>query len=371
MVKFSEYETGLPHTPSLDIIDSTKLTSFMTCERRFFFEYVLGWRAEDSVHLFFGTRIHEALYGINVGMLKDNSIRNEAESLQLFIKNGMDTKQPLTQVIKAGMELLSETNPIRMFFTQFPPDELMDASKNRYKGVLALLEYVRRNVFKWISFEDKPLVEFGGLISISKDYQLAYKLDGLYEENGYLLGREFKTGTPYPNWLRQWETALQPAVYNMVIFSMSSLLNMKHGGVVVHGLLVNKNVLDDSKGADFKDPYRHCASQEIKITKSVAAMESLLLDIFDHLDRMRDGFICLEKSVKMERMLGFPRNYKFCSNFYGGDCEYKNICLSDNRNILRSVVERNYQPAEFEIRHWNPLDEVKEVAETVNFSEVS
>jgi len=45
-----------------DIIDSSKLSTFMECPRKYFYEYVLGWRPSmPNVHLTFGTAWHAAV----------------------------------------------------------------------------------------------------------------------------------------------------------------------------------------------------------------------------------------------------------------------------------------------------------------------
>jgi len=52
----------IPESATHSVIDSTKIKSYQGCPRRFFFEYVLGWRLERPDHnLHFGSAVHLAL----------------------------------------------------------------------------------------------------------------------------------------------------------------------------------------------------------------------------------------------------------------------------------------------------------------------
>jgi CRISPR/Cas system-associated exonuclease Cas4 (RecB family) len=44
------------------VLDATKLQTYMRCPRKFFFNYVLGWKSEiPSNHLVFGSAWHMAM----------------------------------------------------------------------------------------------------------------------------------------------------------------------------------------------------------------------------------------------------------------------------------------------------------------------
>ena len=59
----------LPEQPTWKIRDSSKFDTFLRCNRRFFFEYVLGWRIAQPNHdLYFGecwhiAREHQLIHG--------------------------------------------------------------------------------------------------------------------------------------------------------------------------------------------------------------------------------------------------------------------------------------------------------------------
>jgi ATP-dependent helicase/DNAse subunit B len=52
----------LEKQPTWEVQDATKIQAYMNCPRRYFYEYVLGWRAErKNVHLEFGNGWHVAM----------------------------------------------------------------------------------------------------------------------------------------------------------------------------------------------------------------------------------------------------------------------------------------------------------------------
>ena len=56
------------------IIDNSKLSTFRLCQRKYFFEHVLGWLPDSlNIDLHFGTAHHEAMaYLMEHGTKKEN-----------------------------------------------------------------------------------------------------------------------------------------------------------------------------------------------------------------------------------------------------------------------------------------------------------
>ena len=77
--------TGIPTAPEWDIIDSSKLDTFATCERKFFYTYILGWRPEQtSIHLHYGTSVHLAMEHILLHGFSNETILS---AYQLFLSS--------------------------------------------------------------------------------------------------------------------------------------------------------------------------------------------------------------------------------------------------------------------------------------------
>ena len=349
---FSSYDLGIPSRPEWEIMDATKLKCFMSCERMFFFEYVLGWRQEGSIHLSYGTHVHQALHEIALSGSNPFTI-----DLRAFIDSyyGQMPKIQLSQIIELYVQAVQ--NPIlTKFWYSFPAKEFWDANKNPVKGILSLYLFCQEPVTEWKLLEGQPMVELGGQIVLSEDMILSYRLDGFGKlPNGNWGGIEYKTGAASQNWDAQWETDLQVTLYSLVGYEATGKL----GGLSVKGLLVNKSTMDDTKGLDKKDPFRHVMVRNLTIYKSSGQLCSFIEDLKTWWQRLHWNFSQAALTKNQDILVGFPRNYKNCASFFGRPCPYTDYCHSHHLNILKSVIERDYRPLEFVVNHWNPLDGLK------------
>lgn len=67
--------TPIPHHPTFDIIDSTKMSSFKSCARKYFYDYILGWSTTDSNALIHGSAMHVGQeYLWLKGLSRDNAM---------------------------------------------------------------------------------------------------------------------------------------------------------------------------------------------------------------------------------------------------------------------------------------------------------
>lgn len=362
MRKFSNYDLGMEKPEaSLDVIDSTKLKCFCSCERMFFYEYVLGWRSPESVHLAYGKAIHDALHEINILTNVDEAKLQDLTEKALLFDEALRTMLArgitITNAVKACIPLVGNS-PIGRFYDSM--EASVDPHKNATKGVLSLIKYVLEHCqkIKWFQHEGEPAVEIGGSILISDDIVLSYRLDGLAvdEATGNVYGVEYKTGKTTPYWLTQWDTDIQFSIYNLIVMLIGGSLSF----VLVKGLLLNNTKLDAVGKQDINDPYRHVILETLQIPRTALFLENFVSDVRILWTRLHENFQTAEKCKNKEVLETFPRNYRTCNAFYGRPCPYLYYCLSTT-NPLRDVLERGYKPAEFEVRHWNPLDDVRKV----------
>ena len=349
---FSKYDLDIPSPPEWEVMDATKLKCLMSCERMFFFEYVLGWRQESSIHLSYGTHVHQALHEIALSGKSPFSL-----DLRDFIKSYYQgvPKVTLSQIVELYVQA-SQNEILQKFWYSFPSKEYWDANKNPVKGILSLFLFCQEPMTEWKMLEGQPMVELGGQIVLSEDMVLSYRLDGFGKlPNGNWGGVEYKTGAASQNWESQWETDLQVTLYSLVGYEATGKL----GGLAVKGLLVNKSTLDDTKGLDKKDPFRHVTNKNIVVYKNAGQLYSFIEDLKTWWERLHWNFTQASLTKQSEVLVGFPRNYKNCSSFYGRTCPYLDYCHSHHLNILKSVIKNNYQPLEFVINHWNPLEGLK------------
>ena len=348
---FSEYDLGIPQHPAINVIDSTKLKGFFSCERMFFFEYVLGWRKAGGIHLNYGKEVHECLH--KLGMMPFDKALQTCEVLKSCIKS-LDAL-PLIDAVTYSVKLLDEDNPVKQLHQALQNQE--DPHKNATKAVLSVVQYITalEKPYNWYIHNGEPAVEIGGSVMLSDEIVLSYRLDGLAQsEDGSVFGVEYKTGGNSPYWATQWETDIQLTVYNLVVM----LIAQRSSFVRVQGLLTNKTILNDSKGLDKKDPFRHVHCQWLDVGRNELILENFLTDIRVIWKRLHENFREAERTKFSDTFEAFPRNYKNCSSFYGRPCPYLYYCYSCG-NILKDVLTRGYQPAEFEVNYWNPLEEVK------------
>src|SRR5574337_1338954 len=67
---------------TFNINDSTKLKTYMTCRRKYFYRYVLGWSLEEpNIHLVFGEAWHLAMAHLLTNGYSPQSV---AEAYELF-----------------------------------------------------------------------------------------------------------------------------------------------------------------------------------------------------------------------------------------------------------------------------------------------
>ena len=65
----------VPVSTTWDIQDGSKIKAYMECPRRYFYEYVLGWREDrPSNHLFFGSAWHEAMAHMYLNGFDTNTV---------------------------------------------------------------------------------------------------------------------------------------------------------------------------------------------------------------------------------------------------------------------------------------------------------
>ena len=65
----------MEHKEIWDVLDSTKIKAYLECPRKFFYEYVVGWRSiEPNIHLEFGKAWHLAMEHLLVKGYEDEEL---------------------------------------------------------------------------------------------------------------------------------------------------------------------------------------------------------------------------------------------------------------------------------------------------------
>lgn len=363
-----------PH-PTWDIMDASKLKTYLTCERMFFFEYVLGWRPDfTSNHLHFGSAHHEAMEFLTRVFCHPSGKDEPELRTYNMIPSELVSMIGGINLDQAAVLLLPKYPVIEYAFNKFfdyyrndpeftPETDEFYAPKTPGREALALLLYAHnyatsdRQNFTLLEYESEPMTELR-IPVMFEDYILVGKVDAIVQtKEGKIRSLEHKTGTPYGNWGSQWDMDIQPALYSYMLYMMYGA--DKYDGVLMNGVLFNKRTkLDEKK--DIKDPDRHLEFARHLVRKQPGIMQAWYTNTLMRLDDIHTQFkILADDDPKNNWMMSFPMRENHCNNFYGRECSYKGICMT-TPNPLKLT---DYIPSGFKEEWWNPMDEGKRTIE--------
>lgn len=291
--------------------DSTKLQCYMTCERKYFFEYVLGLRPERPIHnLVFGSSWHKA-------------------------------KEVL---FSQGYSIESIDKAYEAFLLEYRKDFSEDTDDD-YKGKFpanverALMEYVKQ----YAAQDDFKVLhtEIAITVPISKNRVIYGKMDTIIGEYlQQIASLETKTaGALWSYTQEQWLMKFQIDAYTHFLYCYYDPKD-------VYGVIVDTTVFkkQDRKGVSQNSHIR------IPVPKSPERLETWLWEantIFNRLeddfDRMNDG---KESDIYMKC---FPRRTESCIQ-YNKICPMHDFCHAWN-NPLSRIGEI---PMGYKVDHWDP-----------------
>lgn len=312
----------LLQNPTLKQIDASKLNTYLTCPRKFFFSYVLGWRPEGESHdLVFGTSWHAAM---------------EQLLLHGYNSTGIDAAFTAFQ------------DEYRKVYTA--DTDLDWGAKTPTNALLALTEYAaqyKHDNFKVIK------TECGGSVPFDEDFNLFFRLDNiLTNENDQIFSLEHKTGSIQANWWAdQWSLALQPNLYIHVLMSLYAI--EKVYGVKVNGTFFLKQGTAASKQRGQTNSFLR-----VPVRKTLAQMQTWYENTLEWMQCLKNDFHRLEETpIEAHTMQCFPKNTNNCVQ-YMKMCMFQPLCANWSNPLQK--IDR--PPLGFVVKHWNPLDyQTKEI----------
>jgi hypothetical protein len=312
--------------PTWHIQDASKVKTFMECPRKYFYEYVLGWRREGlNNHLVFGDAWHKGL-----AVLYDEGFDKVERAVEAFLKAYRQKVDP-------------EQDDI------FHP-------KTPWRAALAYgcyaLQYKSDPVEMPVAeYDGRKMIEVAGNVMLSKDREMSFIIDTICEHNGYII-LEHKTGSSTWGWENQWYLSPQIWTYIHVLYSMFSENEVR--GAIVNGWFWKKTKHDVAK--DEKDPMRNFDHLRVPIYRNGPDMEAGLVNIIWWLDQIAWNFDELANCSRDNRTLAcFPMNNTGCGNW--GGCSYLDFC----RTWQNPLQYSDEPPMGFQQDFWNPLEEEKRV----------
>ena len=306
----------LKHQPSFDIYDATKIQCYMDCPRKYFYEFILGWRPDSpNIHLEFGSAWHLAM--------------------EYIINNGYDNSS-----ILAAYDLFVS------YYRQFFP-EIMDDSyhpKNPAMAFRALTEYA-------INYKHDQFIplytEIAGTVTLTKEINLHFKMDSVLDTPEGIKSREHKTGSMLSRpWVDQWALKMQTGVYNHVLYCLFPA--EKVWGVEVNGTIFSK------KNIQF---------QRVPSRRTLQAMEVWYWNAIEWVESIKKDTEAV-KEVKEEEtvMKCFRMCTESCTKYFG--CAYHDFCTAWPNPIARC----SEVPLGMKVEYWNPAEDQKDAKVVFNLS---
>jgi len=267
--------------PSWDLYDTTKVKTFSECERKYFYEYILGWRPKQaSIHLVFGEAVHLAL--------------------EHAIVHGWTARAKRGAVEKAEAH-----------YRKYFPPELDEQNFPKVPSMIVdMLE-----LYQYHYSEDRLQVEkteISGVVPLSEDRALLFRIDAIASRDGIYYVLEHKTGSRLSKtWTDQWMLSEQVGTYTHALYCMYE--HQKVGGVIINGLIFKKSGVDLVR---------------IPVHLSYEMISAWLWDINHRIDMIEWNLEALrESSVEDPVMRAFPRRPGSCTN-WGRVCPFHDFCTA-------------------------------------------
>lgn len=297
------------HPEFWQVLDSTKLQCYCHCPRQFFFEYVLGWRAErSSNHLIFGQAWHEAL--------------------EHLYKEGFSQEQ----LSPAFNKFLT------CYRRDFPEStDTWFKGKSPENAAAALLEYIAE--YPQDAYEIEVLdTEVGGQVGIGHDRFITVKLDLVGRRKGRIIALEHKTGSACgESWANQWKLSLQIGAY-------------------LHALNACYGREEDNPTVYVNGTFFYVKSRKfmrVPVMRSGVSMLNWLSSVHVLMDRIEEDFNKLQgDSPEDMTMDAFTMQPTACSNYAG--CQFHDLCT-----CVGNPLKLKEPPTGFIEYWWDPLSDIK------------
>lgn len=313
MLKIPE-SLPIPFHPSWQVLDSTKMKAYKECPRKFFYEYLLGWRPDTtSIDLKFGEALHESLALIHEKMdLSDETIA------------------------------LSFNEFAHVYGEAFPQSEWGDYAPKNPEGALAALVAYASTYGDDFQHASTKYVEVGGSVPIAfepTERRMHFRLDTLMEDKkGNFFCREHKTtgGNFSRMWRDDFYLSLQVGTYIHAQYCIFPRERVR--GVEING--ISLRTLKSGPKIDFERV--PCWWTNAQMSQWLWTVNDIWSDIEMELERLAS--CAAEDAV----MCAFPINPSGCTKYRG--CTYHDFCIS----WANPLAHCRQIPPSLSIDFWDP-----------------
>jgi len=302
----------------LEYWDSSMLSKYMECPRKFFFCHLLGWRSVyPGIHLTFGSAWHEAMEVLLAAEKYDpDTIQRAKDAFLLRYRKDFSAATDLDYAPK---------NPGYA-------EDALDAYCARYRADHTRFEALH--------------IEVGDCVEVDNDHLIWLKLDALcrHHPTGGVFVLEHKTTGALTSVVQEkWNLAFQIGTY---LHALEMYFNPNE----IMGVTINLAVLRKS-GPDFLriDTRRTPAQLAVWLWHC----RNLMADIEYNLE-------LLSRCTTSDPVLGaFPCNFTSCDN-YRRMCEFAPYCMA----WANPLQHAERPPQDFVLEYWDPRPTVQRTLRT-------
>ena len=303
--------------PSWQILDSTKIQTYMECPRKFFYNYIMAIRRRGSdLHLEFGRALHKSLEYFN----------EQRKNNPNFIIEDADIAIAHREFLK----VYRETQP-----KEFDDDHKPKDPKTAMDALVSYtMEYNERD-----ASEEVINSETAGCVAIAPDRLLWFKMDATLRNNMGIFVRDYKTSQMMGNsWSIQWNQKFQTLMYLYATMCMYENV----WGLEVRGIFLYKTEQKSRM-------YGNIDFMDFPIRKSMDMIQEFLWTANQWFDSIMYEMDELHKAKEDALvMTAFPKNPESCNKW--GGCPYLDLCNSWTNPLQK--LDRI--PSGFEVYYWDP-----------------
>ena len=293
-----------------DIIDSSKLQEYMSCPRKYFYRYMLGWETQGrSIHLVFGEAWHRAI--------------------EVLMREGYTSA-----AVIEGMKRFTEY--YRRYYDEYEDEN------NRPKNVEHALEALLAYCLHYDKDDFEVLyTEVHGTIPLDDKRMITGRLDSICRDKRGVFSLEHKTGSYKTSaWAEQWTLKMQIGTYNHALMCMFDPNEVY--GVIVNGVFFYK-----TKTEFLRAPIR-------KLDNAMQTWLDTTLYWYKQVES-NTALMLEEDKQDNETMQSFPMNTESCTK-WNRMCKYADFCNTWNNPLQRC----DEKPLDFEEIWWNPAESEKD-----------
>lgn len=326
----------MTNTIPFTAFDNTRLTSFKTCQRKYYYEHVRGWRrVGTALPLVFGGAWHAGMDSI--------------WSCAVEIRDGVKKKDVVDLAYDAFVTHWTDPSEGALAHPdKLSADELSDMAPRTPMIAREMLHaYVdaRAHLFSDPSFRVLDIERPFAVPLDPNDASLWYvgRLDKVFEYRGKVYVGEHKTTTSYKKggpFRSDFVDSFSPnSQIDGYLFALRMAHRDKAAGVWVDAALVHKEVHDGFK--------------IIPVDRQHAMIDAWLWETRNYIDQIEGNLAALAERENDDTpyLAAFPKNTAACTN-YGG-CPFADICKT-----IGNPAKEKTPPLGYKVDLWDPLSKI-------------